>query len=251
MTILPQILKELNISEASSRVYLFLAEHGMANARTLAERLSVPRPSVYDHLAPLLALGIVVELDKDGKKYFSAASVDELLKLIEERKERIERLAKELKEKRASLIAKSTTFDPKIRFFEGKRGLVEMLGDMLWSGVEEIRCVWPYEEMLRVFGEEPLAEFNRRRIRHKIALKSIWTKTPKGKNHIWKGGDWKVERRYAPHEFTPHMGYSIYGDKVSFISSYDELYGFIVHSRDFAQLKSQEFKTLWTLAKPR
>lgn len=249
MNIFDQILSELSLPPQSRRVYLFLAEHGAANARTIGERLAIPRPSVYDHLAPLLESGIVVELDSDGKKFFSLGSIDDLINLVKERKQRIDTLAKELIEKRESLIRSAETFDPKIRFFDGKQRLVQMLSDMLWDGVTEIESVWPYHEMIRVFGEETLNEINKKRIRHKIALRTVWTSTPKAKAHIWKGGDWNVERRYAPRTFAPAMGYTIYGDKVLFISSHDELYGFIVHSKDFAKMKRTEFELLWKSCK--
>jgi hypothetical protein len=88
-----------------------------------------------------------------------------------------------------------------------------------------------------------------KRIRHKIGLRSVWTDRPKGNAHIWQGGDYKVERRYAPRGFTPVMGYSLYKDKVMFVSSHDEYYGFIVHSKDFSKLQSAQFELLWSMSK--
>jgi hypothetical protein len=103
--------------------------------------------------------------------------------------------------------------------------------------------------VLQVLGEDALEEFNRKRIRHKIGLRSVWTDRPKGNAHIWQGGDYKVERRYAPRGFTPVMGYSLYKDKVMFVSSHDEYYGFIVHSKDFSKLQSAQFELLWSMSK--
>ncbi len=249
MNILDQILDELALPPQSRRVYLFLAEHGAANARTIGERLAIPRPSVYDHLSPLLESGIVVELDKDGKKFFALGSIDDLINVVKARKQRIDTLTKELIEKRESLIRSSETFDPKIKFFEGKERLTAMLSDMLWEGVESIESVWPYHEMEQVIGVEALSEINKKRIRHKITLRTVWTTTPKGKHHLWRGGDWGVERRFAPRTFRPNMAHTIYGDKVVFISSHSELYGFIVHSKDFVNLKRAEFEVLWGASK--
>ena len=104
MNIFDQILSELALPPQSRRVYLFLAEHGAVNARTIGERLAIPRPSVYDHIAPLLESGIVIELDKEGKKFFSLGSIDDLINLVNERKQHIDTLAKALIEKRESLI---------------------------------------------------------------------------------------------------------------------------------------------------
>jgi hypothetical protein len=45
------------------------------------------------------------------------------------------------------------------------------------------------------------------------------------------------------------MAYTIYGDKVFFISSSSESFGFSVHSLDFANMMSAQFDLLWSLSK--
>ena len=249
MDIIDQMLNELGISAPSRKVYLDLLGSGESSARSIAEHLSVARPSVYDHLEPLLTSGLVVEQDKEGKTVFAINDVNDIAHLIEEKKQTLTGLRARFDSERERLVKKAQGVEPKIKFFEGKQGLARILLDMLWGEVEEIRTVWPYEEMLRVLGSGGLEEFNKKRIRHKIALRSIWTKKPKGREHIWKGGDWKVERRYAPSGFSPEMGYCIYGDKVSFLSGGRESYGFIVHSKEFAELKRTEFELLWKSSK--
>ncbi len=249
MNILDQTLTELALPLTSRRVYLFLAEHGAATARTIAERLSLPRPSVYDHVAPLIEKGVVSLLEQGGKKVFAVSGVDDLVRLVKEREEHVGILAKTLIRERDTLIKHIESVEPKIKFYEGKSGLTQLLGDFLWSGATEIVSVWPYHEMIAVLGTETLEEFNRKRIRHKIALRTVWTDKPKGKERIWKGGDFKVERRFAPRGFAPEMGYTLYGDKVAFISSHEELYGFIVHSKDFAKLQKAQFEMLWRESK--
>ncbi len=99
--------------------------------------------------------------------------------------------------------------------------------------------------MLTVLGKDVLETFNTKRIRQKIELQTIWTDTKVSRKHIFRGGDWKVERRVAPAKYHAPMGYSIYGNKVSFISSHKELYGFVVHSSDFAALMRTQFRALW------
>jgi hypothetical protein len=44
------------------------------------------------------------------------------------------------------------------------------------------------------------------------------------------------------------MGYTIYGDKVSFVSSNKEVFGFIVQSAEFAALMKMQFDVLWSQA---
>jgi HTH-type transcriptional regulator, sugar sensing transcriptional regulator len=249
MHTLDQMLRALELPEAARRAYQDLLHHGESSARTLAGRLSVPRSSIYDHLRPLLALQLVVEKEKDGKAVFGIHDIDDVGRLVAERIESLAILERTFEREKKHFIYDGETVEPKIKFVEGKEGLVTLLHEMLWDADALIQTVWPYEEMLKVLGKEILETFNTKRIRQKIALETIWTDTKPTKKHIWKGGDMNVERRIAPVKFHAPMGYSIYGNKVSFISSHKELYGFVVHSDDFALLMRAQFKALWGVSK--
>ena len=99
-------------------------------------------------------------------------------------------------------------------------------------------------------GEEILTRFNTRRLQERIRIHALWPHGSKQKNdYIWNGKDDLTERRHAPKDVPFRMGYTIYGDKVSFISSSREVFGFIVQSKDFAELMCSQFKVMWSLSK--
>lgn len=249
MRTLNQMLVALDIPEAGRRAYCDLLIHGESAARTLAQRLSVPRSSIYDHLRPLLTLRLVVEKEKEGKAVFGIHDIDDVSRLVTARIESLTMLGRTFEREKKDLQTRELSVDPKIKFVEGKEGLVSLLHEMLWDADTLIESVWPYQEMLTVLGEEVLETFNTKRMRQKIELHTIWTDTKVSRKHIWRGSDWKVERRIAPAKFHAPMGYSIYDTKVSFISSHKELYGFVVHSADFAALMRMQFKALWGMTK--
>ena len=95
-------------------------------------------------------------------------------------------------------------------------------------------------------GKESLVRFNNRRIQEKIKVNALWPYTSKdSKDYIWSGKDILTERRIAKKGTEWNMGYTIYGDKVSFISSTKEVFGFIIQSKDFAELMKVQFDVLW------
>lgn len=245
-----QMLTVLGLPERSQAVYLDLLEHGEAGARQLASRLTIPRSSLYDHVKPLLVLALVVEKEKGGKAIFAVHDIDDLDRLVAKRTESLLYLRSGFKRAKENLSQTMTvTTEPKIKFVEGKAGVITLLNEMLWESGGEILTVWPYKEMLAVLNIDDMEIFNRKRIKQNIALRSIWTgPKPTGK-HIWRGGDYKVERRLAPKKYDSAMAYSIYGDKVSFFSSVRELYGFVVHSADFAKLMRTQFSAMWEVSK--
>ncbi len=249
MKTLNEMLRVLELPDSARRAYCDLLSHGESSARTLSQRLSVPRSSIYDHLRPLLDLRLVVEREKEGKAIFGIHDIDDVGRLVSARVESLSILSRTFEREKKTFTTQTETVEPKIKFVEGKEGLVSLLHEMLWDADSLIETVWPYDEMLKVLGKEVLETFNTKRIRQKIEIATIWTDTKPSKKHIWRGGDFKVERRIAPAKFHAPMGYSIYGNKVSFISSHKELYGFVVHSADFAALMRSQFKALWGVSK--
>jgi sugar-specific transcriptional regulator TrmB len=249
MNTIKDILEQLHIPIPAQAVYIDLLHNGEATARQIASRIGVPRSSLYDHVRPLLNARLVVEKDIEGKAVFAIHDVEDLDRLLSEKVEQISLMRQRFLKEKSALLVGTQSSEARIKFFEGTDGVTALLKEMLWDAEEEILCLWPYHEMLEVFAEDDLELFNRRRIKQSIALRVIWSGSNIPKKHFWTGADFKVERRVAPKNCVVAMGYCIYGDKVSFISSAREGYGFVVHSREFAELMRMQFSTLWQTAK--
>ncbi len=243
------MLEAIDIKETGRLVYLDLLEHGASSARMLSQRCSIPRTSVYDHLAPLITRGLVVEKERGQKTLFEIHDVRDLGRLVSVREDAFTLLRARFDHIKHTLPFIQGKGEPKIKFFEGREGLEALLHEMLWDAESDICTVWPYHEMLAVLGSDALASFNEKRVRQKIRIASIWVGARKRKAHIWHGADDFVTRKIAPKSCVTRMGYSIYGNKVAFISSGAEQYGFIVHSVDFAKLMRMQFDLLWSVSK--
>ena len=249
-TTLESILKDLDLHPTSSKIYRELLENGETTARILSDRLRVTRPSTYDHLAILKKKGLVVERKIENKTFFSVDDVRHVGQALNEKISRLSEHEKIFTTMLPSLLKQTKTGTPLIKFFEGTMGLGYLLHDVLWSKGETIYTMWPHEEIERVFDKEFLIRFNDKRIREKIQVCALWPHAMKPKeSYIWKDKDTLVERKYALPGQTWSMGYTIYGDKVSFISSHKEVFGFIVESREFAELMKLQFGVLWSSAK--
>jgi sugar-specific transcriptional regulator TrmB len=250
---LQSILKNLNLSETTTRVYLRLLQSGASSARQLAENLNIPRPSAYDNLKILIKLGLVIEHDFENKKIFQAADVKNLSHLVREQIETLQKQESELKKIIPKISKELNYLEPKIKFFGGQDGMRRALNDILWYENIETLLIWPISEMLDVLGSDYLSENNRRRIKRKISIRSIWPsdKAVKFKQYpfLGTGKNFFREIRLAPKDMTWNMGYWLYADKVAFISSRQESFGFTVTSRDFTELIKSQFELVWPLCK--
>ena len=245
-----EILTSIGVAVHAQEVYIALLENGRATARTLALRTGITRTSVYDQLKILRAKGLIVENLIDGTTLFDVSDARQLSILLDEHVEQLKMQQDFLEKNMNSLINKSTSLQPKIRFFEGNEGVKQLLKDILWHDHIPLYLYWPYEQMLDFLGEEFLLWFSTRRTSHHIPIKTIWGHaTGKIKNHIFTDDDKDVERRHLIQKNIPSMGYIIYDKKVAFISSTKESFGFIVESTEFAHLQKMQFDILWHTAR--
>ena len=249
-----KILREAGISEMASLIYGQLLETGPSSARQLAEKLNIARPSVYDNLKLLMKNGLVVEQEEEHKKIFGVDDVKNLSNLFQSKIEQLKERESELKKLLPTLLKQVKSFEPKIKFYSGSDGIKQVLNNLLWYNNIETLTMWPISEMVNILGKEYLINLNRRRIRQGISIKGIWPQDKAvnfedypflgvGKGHL-------RELRLAPKGMTWQMSYWLYADKVAFISSQKELFGFVVHSRDFTTLMKAQFEVIWKISKP-
>ncbi len=250
--LLDDILGALDVPAPARVVFGDLVANGASSARTIATRLGMTRPSVYDQLKVLVARTLIVERDIDGRTEFMVRDLSDVERMLSDEEERLKGLRQTLARKKESLVKGHQSVDPRIRFFRGRRSIVTAMHDMLWDERVTLCALWPYDEMIRALGSKELATFNEKRIRNGLRLRTIWAPAPtSGKALLWQDRDADVERRFAPAGFAPDMAYTVYGDKVLFVSSAAEAFGFVVQSADFARLMRLQFDMVWDLSAKR
>ena len=244
-----KLFEDLGFSENAHRIYVHLLENGTATARTLSENLGIPRPSVYDTLKILIEKGLVIERNEENKKRFQVDDVKNLPRLLKERIENLSEEKREVDEMLPKLLKQIVSVEPKIKFYSGVEGVKQVLNDMYWYKDIDTMSLWPIREMIDVLGVDFFNALNRRRIRQNVSIRAIWPDDKKVsfKKYPFLGTGNKHLRslRIAPKGLSWDMGYWIYADKVAFISSRKESFGFVVHSRDFAEMLKAQFEVLW------
>jgi len=248
-----KLLSDLKIPSAAISIFSHLWDFEELSARQIAEALGMPRPTVYDNLKILVNSGFVLEKEIDNKKYFLLNHKESIFQTIEERIETLKREKGDF-EKMFNLRQVSISTEPKIQFFNGKEGIKQVLKDLLWQSNVETLTMWPISDMVNILGPSYMEELNRKRIRRNISARGLWPRDKKInlKEHPYLGigGGHLRENRYTPKDMTWDMSYWLYQDSVAFISSERELFGFVVRSRDFANLMRSQFEQIWKISEP-
>ncbi len=250
------LLSNLGLDQDDSKTYVLLLETGPISAGKLAKRLGVARSSLYGFLKRLVDRGLVVESQRGGIKQFVAEHPNKVSKLFDERieqlqsdQERYKQILPELQSKRPDKL-----LTPKLQLFEGADGLRQVLKDMLLYSNMATEAFWPIQYMLDVLGSDFFRYLNKERIKNNLFTRAVWPQNQivniKEHPYLGSGGEFKREIRIAPKGVNISMGYWVYGNKVAFISSRKECFGFIIESRELVETLKTQFELLWAQSDP-
>jgi len=248
---LNSIFKKINLTSKEAEIYESLLVNGASTAGNLSKKTGISRSSLYGYLYSLAGKGLVEQNQQHEVKFWEAAEPEKIGQLID--KEMAE--AKSVQQQFANLLPsllKKQSYDsvlPKIRYFEGIDEVKYAYKDPLLGSNIKSFAFWPIRDMLNVLGDKLFIELHRERIQKKIHLQVVWPANQvvdiKKKTFLGVGKPFYREIRKAPKDINASMGYWIYGNKVLFISSKKENFGFIVESNEFSRLMKSQFDLLW------
>lgn len=125
-------LKELGLASKEIEVYLTLLKTGQASAAIVAKHSGLPRQTVYSLLGSLVEARFVDQSDKNGVRHFFA-DPNSLSKLINQKKESLDRNKKVLEEELPKFLAanKRGASFPVVQYYEGQQGIKRLFDEIL------------------------------------------------------------------------------------------------------------------------
>jgi sugar-specific transcriptional regulator TrmB len=153
-------LKKLGLKEKEVKVYLAGLELGPNPIKNIAEKVKIPRPTVYEIVKKLEEKGLFVETKKGKKRLFVAQSPSQILRFLRIKKREIEEKEREFTRIVSILEAKYSREKEGIRIFQGKEGK---------RAIIEILSLSPTSEILIVNPElNPISQRERKKIYQSI-----------------------------------------------------------------------------------
>lgn len=243
-----QELQKLGLSDKEAKVYLASLELGPAPIATIAKQASVNRPTTYVIIESLMKKGLLSSFDKGKKTFFSAESPERLLSLLRLKEKETQEQAREFETilpdlKKLYSLAGGT---PKVRFFEGKKGIQAIQEDILNTKTNNIKEFVNMDEAEKVFPREP-KDYRKKVQMHIKNIQVIYTS--KNGAHL-PNEEGSVKRRFVPFtKFPFSCDIGIYDNKIALISYTDKIMGVIVENPEIAETLKQFFNLAWDAAK--
>lgn len=241
-----QALQQIGLSTNEIKIYQSLHRLGPKSIRTIADNAKINRGTTYEVLKELVNKGLASYFPKGKRRFFIAASPDQLLTLAKDRqqsiKEGIARLESDVVPFLANTKPHSSVAD--VQYYEGDEGVEQILRDVLQT--TEARRKKEYyvysAKPIRHYLYRSFPNFTKQRVKKGINVRAI---------AIGEGGEdaEMSERKWLKLKkglySTSYV--IIYPPKYSIISLSDEdyPYGVVINEPSIAFTQKIIFDALW------
>lgn len=255
-------IRRAGLSEKGARVYLALLELGGAFPSQVARHTKLQRSTVYEILADLSIKGLISEIEKRNKYFYTIESPKRLLRFSErsiirarEDNEKLKEFIPELEGLYSGVVGK-----PKVSYFEGADGVMGIYEDhILTQKKYEMLGFVNTTELMRFLPQKKYREYVQKKERLGITSRGILPDTLNDRAYektAYRSIKQKIlpRVRFIPKEEFPWKGdITIYGtNKVSIINfSERQITGIIIESETIHKMMRMIFELAWKGALPK
>lgn len=226
-------LKQIGLAGNEVKVYLELLKLKGISGNELARKVGLDRSVTYNVLNNLIEKGLVNYVIKEGKKFFSGANPENLLRPVKEK----ERLLKEIIPK-LKKICKIELEKKKVEVYEGKEGLKNFHQDVLKNKeILLLNVTGRIYQVLEFSVSHLIKEYNKRKVRI-IAIEEA-KKTP-----VVKGLE-KAEFKFLPRKYSNYATTFIYGNKVAIQVIIEKPFIVVIENKEIAKGYQKDFEFIW------
>lgn len=244
-------LKNAGLSTAEIKIYEFLLENGGQTAGQIISSTTLKRGDAYNKIYDLINRGLVIESEKNKKKYFELGSPEKIEQYLQTQKENLELTQKEIQSILPNIVSSYNLayHKPGVKLFEGEEGMKKIMADSLTAKTE----ILSYVDVAAV--EKYIGKINRiytkQRQKLGITKKLIVADTTQNKNFFQTIGDQSTEVKFIQAEiesFSTSM--QIYDNKVAYLTLKPEsMMGIIIEDALIAKMHRKLFEYNWQNAK--
>lgn len=249
------ILKEIGLKEKEIAIYLALLPLGSAPASILGKYTNITRSTAQYTCHQLEKKGVIKSVFKKNAYYYTPEPIEKLhflldkkVKEINDTKEELDRMGADL----MGLMNPHTTL-PKVRFYEGIDGIIELLNDELKTtkdtigyGVHRFYKNAPKEMLDFIFNE-----YDKKRKEINFKSYVLWTDTPLVKERIKLDEECNRTSLLVPKsKFFFDSSFQIYENKVAFYSYGEtDLTGVLIENEHIRETILSVFRMTWNYAR--
>lgn len=236
-----QLLREIGLTETEIKIYLELLSLGATSVGKIVEETGIYRKNLYDALNKLIEKGLVTYVVENKIKFFQPKNPDNLIRFLEDKKNKIVEKEEELKKELPILEERFKVLKPEIEseIYRGTEGIKTILKECLnYKEVLFIGATGDVENRLPYFWPN----YNKKREKMKILWKLLLV--PKAKNKpITKSKFYNF--KILPEILSGPNVIWIYGDYVANVLWLEKPLAFVTKHNALSDNYRKYFSYLW------
>lgn len=232
-------LKSFGLSDNEITTYITLLKTGTTTANRIAKLSGLKRSTTYDSLNSIERKGLAARFTKEGVLFFKAAEPNKILELLDQNKQRIQKIIPNLEQ-----IQGQDKEQSGVVFFEGKKGVISALQDILDTG-EDFLWFGSRTNAEKVLSSYP-DNFVQKRIDKKIMATTIMAESDKKTQDILKDPEYKkfTKTKFSKQLENIEVVVFIYGDKVTFLNCAGTPFAIIIKNKALVEHQKRIFDIL-------
>lgn len=243
-------LKKAGLTDKEAAVYLAALSLGPCPVQAIARKAKVARATTYVVLENLMDKGLIARYEQGKKTMFVAETPEQLLRVVEKKREEMKRHYDELEGLIPNLRALMSEANGKVivRYYEGLEGLNTMRREMLmYSTPKDIWCNFaPADYIAKVFGTSGL-DYKPRATKGIKSITIFTTTSEELKGLMLRtAAKSNAERKFiSPDKYSSASGMTICRNRIAIGSFSNRLGGVVVESPYMALMMREFFTVLW------
>ena len=223
-------LRKIGLSEGEIKVYSALLNNGSLPVNLIHEKVGIERRNIYDILNKLIERGLISYVTENKRKSYSISHPSKILGYIEEQKHELEQTKQEVTKDIPSLIEKFNFKRPDVsaEVYRGYGGVKAIWEDML--NYKEVRWIGSGRYVPKKFPHF-FENWNMRRIKKKVKWFNLMREELRKETKTMPF----EELKFLPKEFSGNPTViCVYGNKVVSFLFGDDIFAFLIESKDLA-----------------
>jgi len=238
-------LSNYGLNTDEIKVYLAILSLGSATVREIALATKIKRTTIYLMADKLAEKGILGKYHAKYGAHYSALKPKALITRLEDIKSEVESVIPELE-----MIEKKELHEPSIKFFQGKKGYLNIISDSLQGYSYEVLYFGSAKDINDVISDQYVTDrYIPTRLKRKIRFRQLVFADKFSQSLKKKDSKEFRQTKFlsAGYNFSSNM--LIYQDKVAYFSSKRELIAVLIESKDIAEMERKKFQMIWDCLK--
>ncbi len=234
-----ELLQELGLTKAETKVYLALLELGPSLAGQISRKTGIHRRNIYDITERLIEKGLIGYISKNNRRLFEAANPEKFKDILNQKQEELDENMADLK-----ILYEKTKQKQETNFYKGLNGLKTIFQDQLEIHKEnkEILILGASKSAFDVLPFY-FKWYDKDRKNKKIRVRIISSEKLHKKIPL-------SEIRYLPQKYANPLAINIYKDKVALIFwKKEKPLGIVIKEKEIAESYKKYFELMWKIAR--